>query len=208
MLKRSLSIAAMLLGLAASMSAAGAVIGFSGPFDPSTWTTSFVGDVLPPGAADNGSVNTAGAPNSITIIGGDDPNNPDGAFNSCIGGDLFGCEIRYSHPAFGLPISFNWSYTTNDSCGAQCDIFGVLINGVEQILSDAGGLATQSGTFRFSPGLTTIGFFESCGMDCGGGAARSIISQLAIPEPGSIALLGLGLTALFGIRRRGVRTRT
>jgi hypothetical protein len=197
MLKYSFAVAVMSLGLVASLPAEGA---FSGAFAPGTWTTTFIGDVLPPGPVDNGTVDTSGAPASVTIIGGDDPSNPFGNFNSCVGGVLFGCEIRYSHAAAGGPVSFAWSYSTVDSCGAQCDLFGVLLGGVEHLLSDPGGLATQAGSFGV--GNVPLVFFISCGQDCAGGAARVVISRLTVPEPGTLALIGLGLAASCFMRRR------
>jgi len=201
-LKRALGFAAVALGLFGSMQSGASASGFEGPWAPITWTTSFVGDILPPGPADNGTVNTSGAPASITIVGGDDPNNPDGAFNSCVGGGLFGCEIQFTHPGLGRIISFSWAYSTVDACGAQCDQFGVLLNGAEQLLSDPGGLATQSGTFRTtSAALSSFGFFVST-LDGAGGPATVVISQFAaVPEPASMALLGLGL-ALVAMRRK------
>jgi hypothetical protein len=113
---------------------------------------------------------------------------------------LFGCEIRYSHAAAGGPVSFAWSYSTVDSCGAQCDLFGVLLGGVEHLLSDPGGLATQAGSFGV--GNVPLVFFISYGQDCAGGAARVVISRLTVPEPGTMALIGLGLAASCFMRRR------
>lgn len=196
MLKYSFAVAVMSLGLVASLPAEGA---FSGAFAPGTWTTTFIGDVAPPGPVDNGTVDTSGAPASVTIIGGDDPSNPVGNFNSCVGGGLLGCEIRYSHAAAGGPVSFSWSYSTVDSCGAQCDLFGVLLGGVEHLLSDPGGLASQSGSFGV--GNVPLVFFVAS-LDGAAGPARVVISALTVPEPGTLALIGLGLAASCFMRRR------
>jgi hypothetical protein len=183
--------------------AAPAVLGFTGAFAPATWTTTTTGD-LP--AGDGGSVTFTSS--TLTIVGGDNPTaDPD--FTACTGGstgNIGPCQITTVHSILD-PILFHWIYTTTD-IGPGPDIFGILIDGIVQQLSDPGGAPTQSGNVSISPN-SSFGFFINC-TDCVGGPATATISAFqagAIPEPGTIALFSLGALAI-GVQRQRRYVRT
>ena len=100
--------------------------GFDGLFAPGTWTFSNIPSTV------GGSVNTSGAPSSITIFSG----------NSLIAG-----VSRYEHPVLADGnITFDWSYSTADD--PFYDYPQYSINGVSTILPgySTTGAFTQNGT--------------------------------------------------------------
>jgi hypothetical protein len=160
--------------------AAAAPIGFSGPYAPANWTTTLNNS--------NGSVDTTGAPTSITILGSDN--------GSGLPGDT---DFTIPVPASGT-ISFDWDYLTNDSGGPFFDVFGYLLNGTfVQLTDDLGGLS-QSGTTSVPVNAGDVFGFRVNSFDNDFGPAQATISNFdgpgatngpAIPEPTSLALFGM-----------------
>lgn len=196
---RSLWAAALVAGCFA-WPAQAAVQGFTGPFAPGTWTTTTTGTIT------GGSGGTASISNNIlTLVGGNGPTTGNSA-SACVGGvtGFAGpCQINFLTTTVMNPFAFDWTYTTVDSEGPGSDLFGLLIDGVRLQLSDPGGAITQTGHRSVSAG-SSFGFYINC-TDCIEGAATASIANFqagAIPEPGTIALLGPGVMFAGGARRR------
>jgi len=171
---------------------ANSIFGFQGPYAPVNWTlTTNEG---------NGSVDTSGAPTSITLVGSD------------TGSDIGLRFTDYTTLAVGdRLVSFSWDYETADNGGPGEDPFGYLIEGNYTQLSDNGGGMEQSGSASFSVlAGQTFGFRVVTGDDLWGPAESTISSfeaeVAAVPEIdpsslGSVLALVLGSLGLLERRR-------
>lgn len=200
-MKRS-TIGMALLAATLALPAHGAVIGFTGPYAPFTWTSTFTGNL-----GINGGQTTIN--NTMVKLNGGDAPSPDPVNEApaCLNA-TYGipgpCEVRFTTTVIQDPFVFDWSYTTADQGGPGGDLFGLLIDGVRVQLSDPGGPITQSGHYS-ATASTSFGWYINC-TDCIDGAASATITNfqagLAVPEPGTIALLGFGVIAAGATRRK------
>lgn len=198
-MKRALAITMAIAGLAAAGDASANFVGF---FSPATWTTTVSGNLT--GAAGGSAVFTT---STLTLTGGNAASPPPGGDTpACTTGTYAfpgPCQVSATNTHIFTPFVFDWTYTTLDSAGPAGDIFGMLINGVRIQLSDPGGPLSQTGHVVTSAPTTSFGFYVNC-TDCIGGAATATISNFSaalVPEPGTIALLGLGAIAVAASTR-------
>ncbi len=162
-------------------------ISFSGQFDPSLATVSNGGG--------SGWWDASAAPASITLWGSD--------------GTAPGTEqailtlVTWTLTTPVTNLSFGWSYITYDD-GPDFDPAGYYLNGVLFQLSDDSGDNSQSGVvwgLNLSSG-DVFGFYVYSEDDTGGPAGITITgAEAVIPEPGTLALLALGLPAIALLRR-------
>ena len=201
-MKRSTTILALLAATLA-WPAHGAVIGFTGPYAPGTFATTFAGSLGPAGGSTFINMTT------VRIEGGDDlspdPVNQTPACTGATYGVAGPCEVRFVTTNIMNPFAFDWSYSTADLGGPGGDLFGMLVDGVRVQLSDPGGPILQSGHQSVSA-TSSFGWYVNC-TDCIEGRATATITNFsagvtAVPEPMTVALLGLGGVAAGAIRRR------
>ena len=154
---------------------------FAGVYAPANWT--FTSDP----ALGDGSVDTSGAPASITITGSDN------------GGSLPFSNVNTDYTiAVGLagPASFDWSYSSSDCC--NFDGFGYLLNGNFTQLAQNSSQGSGFTQFNVLAG-DTFGF-RVFALDNAGSPGVATISNFSAPVPGPLPLLGVG--AAFGYSRR------
>ena len=123
--------------LAAVAIPAAAKADFSGPYAPANWTFQNTG------GSTNGSVDTSGAPASITLTGG--------SSQSGVAGD--DTNFTIAAVASGM-VSFDWNYSSSDS--SSYDTGNFLLNGSPTFLANNNG-----GSGFFSIAVTSGNVFGS-----------------------------------------------
>lgn len=179
------------LGISGSAHAA-----FSGSYDVGNWTTTLTG----PGV---GSVDISSAPTSVSLTSADDGD--PSAFGHAASSFV---DFTIVVTAAGT-ISFDWAYESFDTFfGPAFDPFFYLRNGSPTQLSPFSG-STDSGSESVDVWVGDSFGFRIESFDGLDGPAEATISNFnftaangSVPEPASLALLGLGLAGLGAMRRR------
>jgi hypothetical protein len=149
------------------------VFGFQDAYDPINWTFT--------NSNADGSVNTGGAPASISLTGGDNF-----SFNS-------GTTNYTTTAAAAGTVTFDWNYSTADD--PFFDPFGYLLNGSFIQVTDDGGGLVQNGTATFNVLAGDSFGFSIATVDNFFGPGSVTISNFSapIPEPSTVlSLLVLG----------------
>ncbi|PYL16877.1 MAG: PEP-CTERM sorting domain-containing protein [Verrucomicrobia bacterium] len=158
---------------------------FSGYYAPANWTFQNTG-----GSTD-GSVDTSGAPASITLTGGNSQSGTPGDTNFTIAAG-----------ASGL-VSFHWTYSSMDS--GTYDSGNFLLNGNPTFLADNG--SQGSGDFSIAVSGGNIFGFNVHSMDNLFGPGVLTISNFSapVPEGSTLSLFALGALGVMMVMRRRAR---
>ncbi|NCQ98561.1 MAG: PEP-CTERM sorting domain-containing protein [Microcystis aeruginosa L211-101] len=160
---------------AASGASAATVFGFQDAYDPINWT--FTNNNA------DGSVNTTGAPASISLTGGDNGSGSSGT-----------TDYTTTAAAAGT-VTFDWNYSTADIDGPRWDPFGYLLNGSFTQVTNNGGGVVQNGTSTFNVLAGDSFGFRIFTDDNRLGPGSVTISNFSapVPEPSTVlSLLVLG----------------
>jgi Zn-dependent metalloprotease len=138
--------------------------GFAGSYTPANWTQQLVNS--------NGSVNTAGAPNSIVMTSSDN-------FSFANGQTSYSITI----PCSGI-LSFNWSYSTTDNAAndyPRYSINGGILNYFPGYQFESGDPEQQTGTFTLQVSAGQVLMLQMHSTFNLGGAASLTISNFKAP---------------------------
>ena len=190
-MKRLFAAAAFLLATSAQ---AGTIIGFTGEYDVSNWTTTFTSSC-------NGCSTTTSA-TELTLVGADGPEAIDQFTDRTI------------TALTDAIITFSWEYETLDD--PYWDLFGIIYNDGSGVLftqlSNDAGTIVQTGSLSFAVDTGDIFGFRVWSVDSINGAATGTISNFSVesegggtvPEPGGLALLGIALLGAAAARWRRI----
>jgi hypothetical protein len=147
---------------AASGASAATVSGFQTPYAPINWTFT--------NSNADGSVNTGGAPASISLTGGDNGSGSSGT-----------TDYTTTAAAAGT-VTFDWNYSTPDD-DVAFDPFGYLLNGSFIKVTNDGGNVVQNGTSTFNVLAGDSFGFRIFTNDNTSGRGSVTISSFSAPGP-------------------------